>query len=56
MYTRDYKGQPDTYLCKSIKYERKEAVAAYNNKKIKSWIYKKLSKYYENKHLKNIGF
>lgn len=35
MYTRDYKGQPDTYLCKAIKYERKEAVAAYNNKKNK---------------------
>lgn len=47
-----YKGQPHLYLRKEIEYERKEAIAVYNNKKIKAWIYRKLSSYYENKYLK----
>lgn len=46
----------DVYLKKEIKYERKAAIAAYNEKKLKTFLFKKIAKYYENKHLKHLGF
>lgn len=44
----------DKYLKKSIYYDRKATMAWYNNHKIKEYIYKKLAKFYDNKHMKKI--
>ena len=46
--------KPDKDLEKSIYYDRKATSAWYNNHKIKEFIYKKLSQYYEQKHIKKI--
>ena len=50
MYTGVH-GEPDKYTILEFRYWRKAAIAMDNGHKIRHFIYRKLAKYYENKHL-----
>lgn len=45
-------GEPHPFVKKEFEYMRKACFAHYNNKKIRYWIYSKLAKHYEKKHMK----